>query len=144
MTPVQYHWSNDDMFIASVYIKPFTTMIILVYRYSNIVNTQQTRYVTGFAKRGLMHASNLSTLKICDSAYVRPIAFKFGKLSFLSLYLFEIKFQLNILFTKEVMLRQSCIIGCVYKTPFRKSGHILCWIVLFIEHTMVYLSTQVQ
>jgi len=42
-------------------------------------------YVTGFAKRGLMHAFNISTLKICNSAVVEPIALKFGKLPFLLL-----------------------------------------------------------
>ena len=35
-------------------------------------------YVTGFAKRGLMHASNFSTLKICNLALVQPMALKFG------------------------------------------------------------------
>ena len=34
-------------------------------------------YVTGFAKRDLIHAYNFSTLKVCSLAYVSTIALKF-------------------------------------------------------------------
>ena len=43
-------------------------------------------YVTEFAKRGLIHASNFSTLRRCNSASVGPTALKFGSSTLLSLY----------------------------------------------------------
>ena len=42
--------------------------------------------VTEFAKRGLIHASNVSNLRMCNSASVGPTALKFGGRPFLSLY----------------------------------------------------------
>ena len=48
--------------------------------------------VTEFAKRGLVHASNFSTLRQCNSVCVRPIALKFGGRTVLSLYLWDCKF----------------------------------------------------
>ena len=33
------------------------------------------------------------------------------------------KFQLQMSFDNKVMIFQVCTIGCVWKTPFRKSGH---------------------
>ena len=35
-------------------------------------------YVTGFAKSGLIHTSNFSTLRMCNSASIGPTALKFG------------------------------------------------------------------
>ena len=46
------------------------------------------------------------------------------------------KIQLNSLLTNKVMPLQSCKIGCVYKTPFRKSGHIY---VLHVFHLLFEL-----
>ena len=43
-------------------------------------------YVTEFAKRGLIHASNVSTLRMCNSTSIRPTALKFGSRTLLSLY----------------------------------------------------------
>ena len=43
-------------------------------------------YVTKFAKRGLIHAFNFSTLRMCNSASVGPTALKFRGRPFLSLY----------------------------------------------------------
>ena len=43
-------------------------------------------YVTEFAKMGLIHASNFSTLRMCNSASIGPTALIFGNKSFLSLY----------------------------------------------------------
>ena len=43
-------------------------------------------YVIEFAKRGLIHASNFWTLRMCNSASVGPTALKFGGRPFLSLY----------------------------------------------------------
>ena len=85
--------------------------------------------MTGFAKRGLIHVSNFATLRMCNSAHVRPTTLKFGTWPFLSLWLYERKFQRNSSLKNEVMPLQSCKIGCVYKTPFRKSGHIFIYIV---------------
>ena len=42
-------------------------------------------YVTEFAKRGLIHASNFSTLRMYNSASIGPTALKFGNNSFPSL-----------------------------------------------------------
>ena len=44
-------------------------------------------YVTEFAKRSLIHASDFSTLRRCNSACVGPTALKFGSRTLLSLYL---------------------------------------------------------
>ena len=44
------------------------------------------KYVTKFAKRGLIHASNFSTLRMCNSTSIGPTALEFGSKSFLSLY----------------------------------------------------------
>ena len=51
-----------------------------------IVIFGQTTYVTEFAKRDLTHASNFSTLRMCNSASVGPTALKFGGRPLLSLY----------------------------------------------------------
>ena len=46
--------------------------------------------MTGFAKRGLIHASNFSTLEVCNLSNVLPIALKFvASLSYHSSYLRE-------------------------------------------------------
>ena len=42
--------------------------------------------MTEFVKRGLMHASDVSTLRICNSASVGSTAMKFGGRTFSSLY----------------------------------------------------------
>ena len=65
-----------------------------------------------------MHASNFSTLRICNSACIGPTALKFGSCTFLSLHLQERKFQPNSLLINEVMPLQSWKIGCMYKTLF--------------------------
>ena len=43
-------------------------------------------YVTEFAKRGLIHASNYSTLRMCNSTSIGRTALIFGSKSFLSLF----------------------------------------------------------
>ena len=56
----------------------------------NAINTIYVRkciYVTGFAKRVLIHASNFSTLRLCNLACVGPTALKFRSRTVLSLYL---------------------------------------------------------
>ena len=47
---------------------------------------QYTIYVTEFVKRGLIHASDFSTLRMCNSASVGPTALQFGGRTFPSLY----------------------------------------------------------
>ena len=42
--------------------------------------------VTEFEKRGLIHASDFSTLRMCNSASVGPTALKFGGRTVPSLY----------------------------------------------------------
>ena len=44
------------------------------------------KYVTELAKRGLIHASNFLTLRMCNSASVGPTTLQFGGRPFLSLY----------------------------------------------------------
>ena len=99
------------------------------YFASNYIHTlcehcTHNTFVTGFTKRGLIHASNFSNLRLCYLAYIWPTALKFGSRTFLLLLLYDNKFQLNSLLIHKVMPRQSCTIRCVYKTPFHKSGHI--------------------
>ena len=52
----------------------------------NLHYLHTTTYVTKFAKRGLIHPSNFSTLKICNLASTGSTALKFGNKTFLSLY----------------------------------------------------------
>jgi len=40
---------------------------------------QYTKFVTGFAKRGLPHTSNLPTLTICNFGLVKAVDLKFGQ-----------------------------------------------------------------
>ena len=42
--------------------------------------------MTGFAKRGLIHASNVLNLRLCNSACVGPTDLKFGRRIVLLLY----------------------------------------------------------
>ena len=56
----------------------FYWMVLLVRTY--------IQYVTEFAKRGLIHASDFSTLRMCNSASVGPTALKFGGRTFPSLF----------------------------------------------------------
>ena len=89
-----------------------------------LLNFVTRLYVTGFAKRGLIHTSNFSNLTLHNSAFVRHTALKFSRRTVLSLPLHDRKFQSNSLLKNEVIPLQSHTIGCVYKTPFRKSSHI--------------------
>ena len=43
-----------------------------------IFNANESLYVTGFAKRGLVHASNFVTSRMYNSAHVWPTTLKFG------------------------------------------------------------------
>ena len=49
----------------------------------------------------------------------------FSSRTFLSLYLYDVKLQPNSAITNEVMLLQIHKIGCMYKTSFHKSSHII-------------------
>ena len=46
----------------------------------------KTKIVTKFAKKGLIHTSNVWTLRMCNSASAGPTALKLGRTTFLSLY----------------------------------------------------------
>ena len=63
--------------------------LYLIYTEDGLVALKKedlyTIYVTEFAKRGLIHASNFSTLRICNSAYVWTTALKLSSRTFLSL-----------------------------------------------------------
>ena len=50
------------------------------------VFTNPVTYVTEFVKRGLIHASDILTLRRYNSASVGPTALKFGSRTLLSLY----------------------------------------------------------
>ena len=56
---------------------------VYMERFSQIHS--QILYVTEFVKRGLIHASDFSTLRMCNSASVGPTALKFGGRTFPSL-----------------------------------------------------------
>ena len=62
----------------------------------------QYSYVTGFVKRGLMHAPNFLTLRMCNATSLWPIALKFGSNTFLSLNRYEGIIQCTSLFTNKV------------------------------------------
>ena len=79
--------------------------------------------MTKFVKRGLVHASDFSTLSICNSASIGPAALKFGSKLFYHCTNRTENISLIVL-TNEVMAHHSWKIRCVYKTPFRKFGHI--------------------
>jgi len=61
-----------------------------------------------------------------DSACSLAIVSKFCGMNF-TLHNTVTEYELNCFTTHWVMLFKSCKIGCVYKTPFRKSGHIIPW-----------------
>ena len=69
-------------------------------------------YVTEFTKRNLIHASNFSNLRLCNSTCIWPTALTFGCRTVLSLYLW--KFWLNSSLINEVRPLQSHKIGCMY------------------------------
>ena len=88
------------------------------------VFTKPVACVTGFAQRGLIHASNFSTLRKCNSTHVWSGALKFGSRTFLSHYVYKRKFYFNNLLSNEVSYASSKFqITCVYKILFHKSGH---------------------
>ena len=57
-----------------------------VYFWVNILARVYNTYVTEFAKRGLIHASDVLTLRMCNSASVGPTALKFCGRTSPSLY----------------------------------------------------------
>jgi len=82
--------------------------------------------VTEFTKRGLPHTSIVPTLMIHNFRLVKAIDLKFGQYEApTSLYGWR-KFQLHMSFYNKGMVFQVYKIGCVWKTSFRKSGHIYC------------------
>ena len=48
------------------------------------------------------------------------------------------KFQVNLLFVTDFMNLQSSKSGCVNYARFRKSGHILCWHIIYIHDIRMY------
>ena len=66
------------------------------------------------------------TMQEMNTIYTHAVYWKKCFWPFLSLWLYKRKFQLNSSLTNAVMPLQNCKIGCVYKTPFRKSSHIYC------------------
>ena len=89
----------------------------------------QKKICDWICEKGLIYASNFSTLMLYNSACVWPTALKFSSRTVLLLHLYDRKFQLNSLLINYVVPLQSCTIGCVYKTPFRKSSHI-SWLII--------------
>ena len=77
LTPIvtgnHQEWMNYDM----------DTKVFLLY-HTSFINIPI--YVTEFEKKGLIHASNFSTLRMCNSASIGPTTLIFGSKSFLSLY----------------------------------------------------------
>ena len=60
---------------------------------------------------------------------VQAIASQFYGMNVKTLDNIVTKFELNCFTTHWVMLFQSCKIGCTYKTPFHKSGHIYIFVI---------------
>ena len=88
------------------------------------VFTKPVACVTGFAQRGLIHASNFSNLRKYNSTHVWSGALKFGSRTFLSHYVYKRKFYFNNLLPNEISYASSKFqITCVYKILFHKSGH---------------------
>ena len=88
-------------------------------------------YVTGFAKRGLPRTSNFVYLKDCNFLLMNGMNLKFSHNVLLCFIMFYTKFQFNISLRWKVMNCQTLKIGCVWKTPFRKSSHI-CVLCIFM------------
>ena len=76
-------------------------------------------------EKGLIHTSNFSPLRLCNSACIGFTALKFSSRTVLPLHL---KFQPNSLLINEVMSLQIWKIGCVYNAPFCKFSHICIWL----------------
>ena len=70
-------------------------------------------YVIGFAKRGLIHASNFLTVRMCNSACVWPTDLKCGSRIVLSVYLHDRKICLHSILTHEVMPAKldTCVVS---------------------------------
>ena len=89
----QANWYSNNQ-VLQIYLKHHaykTSWIrnVTKSKFENLIPTKisnPTVYVTKFAKRGLIHASNFSTLRMSNSAFVGPTALKFGGRPFLSLY----------------------------------------------------------
>ena len=78
-------------------------------------------------KKGLIHATNFTNSRLCNSACVWLTALKFGGRTVLLLHIQHWKFQSNNIHTykwNEVMPFQSHKIRCVYKTSFCEFSHI--------------------
>ena len=83
---------------------------------------------------------------------VWPTALKFGSRTVLSLPIYDRQFQLNSSLINNVMPLQSCTIGCVYKTPFYKSGDIYLlkidctirgfWSCIYLDNMHIVLHPQ--
>ena len=100
--------------------------------------------MTGFVKRGLIHASNFSNLRICCSACIGSIALNTGSRTFLSLYLYDRKFQPISLLINEVMPLEIWKIECMYKAPYHKSGHMYIYIYTYILYILVVLYVYIH
>ena len=83
--------------------------------------------MTEFAKKGLIHASNFSNSRLCNSACAGSIALKFGSWTVLSLHLYDSNVWPNSLLINEIVPLQSHNIGCLYKTPFANSVTFVNW-----------------
>ena len=117
------------LFILHNYIYMYVCKYVYVCTYAHIKIhngelQSQAVYVTRFAKRGLILASNFSTLQDSNSTCHWTTVLKFCSLLFLLLILRECKFWVISSTTRKLMPLQSSKIGCEYKTPFPKSGHI--------------------
>ena len=80
MVTLGYKWLH---MVIMVYIG--LHMVILRYTWLQwVINGNSWLNVTEFAKRGLIHASDFSTLRRCNSASVGPTAMKFDRGTLLS------------------------------------------------------------
>ena len=71
------------------------------------------------------HPHYIPTLMIHNFRLLKAIELKFGQIEAPTYLNDWRKFQLCISFDNQVMVHQDHRIGCVWKTPFRKSSHII-------------------
>ena len=79
-------YCNDTFQVLIVSIQLLLSVVQLVHQLVDLLTHLTIPYVTEFAKRGLIHTSNFSTLRMCNSASAGPTALKLGSKTFLSLY----------------------------------------------------------
>jgi len=112
--------------------------------YVNKRSSSSVIYVTGSEKRGLPRTSNLPTLTNHNFRLVNTTNLKFAQHEAPIWLDSWRKFQLHMSFNKDVKVFQGYRIGWVWKTPFRKSGHIYIFSHLLLKHLFISIQAIYQ